>query len=246
MRILTALRLFWNGWARNDEFARYILAEKASHFFYPEYRFSDFGRTFLKDEAFLSYFNSLVGTDNYHSIDRKFTLSQLMKLTDAVPGDTAECGVYQGASSYLICRHNARAGKKHHLFDSFKGLSAPGPEDGSHWKAGDLASQEAEVRKNLSAFDFVEYHRGWIPERFPDVSQKRFSFVHLDIDLYQPTLDSLVFFYERMQPGGIMLCDDYGFVTCPGARKAMDSFFAEKKEKIIHLSSGQGFIQRQA
>ena len=30
-----------------------------------------------------------------------------------------------------------------------------------------------------------------------------------------------------------MLFDDYGFATCPGARRAIDEFFADKPEPII-------------
>ena len=74
------------------------------------------------------------------------------------------------------------------------------------------------------------------------MEHERFSFVHLDVDLYQPTMDSLEFFYGRMNPCSIILCDDYGFVTCPGAKKAMDSFFADKPEEIVSLPTGQGFV----
>ena len=91
-------------------------------------------------------------------------------------------------------------------------------------------------------FDFVVFHSGWIPEKFHEVSDVRFCFVHLDVDLFQPTLDSLSFFYDKMSPGGIILCDDYGFITCPGARKAMNSFFADKPEEIVSLPTGQGFV----
>jgi hypothetical protein len=66
----------------------------------------------------------------------------------------------------------------------------------------------------------------------------------LDVDLYQPTLDSLTFFYEKMTQGGIILCDDYGFTTCPGAKKAMDSFLSDKPEEVVSLPTGQGFVVR--
>lgn len=69
-----------------------------------------------------------------------------------------------------------------------------------------------------------------------------FCFVHIDVDLYQPTYDSLAFFYERTSSGGIILCDDYGFITCPGAKAAMDSFFLNKLERIVCLPTGQGFV----
>jgi hypothetical protein len=114
--------------------------------------------------------------------------------------------------------------------------------DGAYWRPNDLACPEDRVRANLVGLDPVAIHKGWIPSGFSDVEEVTFSFVHLDVDLYQPTLDSLQFFYPRLPPGGILLCDDYGFVTCPGARKAMDEFFADKPEPIIQSPSGQGFV----
>ena len=100
-------------------------------------------------------------------------------------------------------------------------------------------------RNNLSQFNFVKYYKGWIPDRFSEVQMLTFSFVHIDVDLYQPTLDSIAFFYERLNKGGIMICDDYGFITCPGAKKAMDDFFRDKTEPVIMLTTGQAFIIKQ-
>ena len=45
-----------------------------------------------------------------------------------------------------------------------------------------------------------------------------------------------------MNKGGIILCDDYGFSTCPGAKQAVDEFLAGKPEKIIWLSGSSAFI----
>ena len=246
MKIWTAGSLLWRAYLRRDEEARYQLAEKLAGWIDPEYKFSEFGRLYLKDLEFLRTYEALVGKNNYHSLDRKYVLSELLKLIDQVPGDTAECGVFEGASSYFICRHTEGSEKKHHIFDSFEGLSQPDQRDGRYWNRGALAASEEKARTNLKEFDFVLYHKGWIPQRFSDVQTRDFCFVHLDVDLYQPTLDSLEFFYDRVRPGGIILCDDYGFITCPGARQAMDTFFAGRKEKIVHLSTGQGFIQKLA
>jgi O-methyltransferase len=183
--------------------------------------------------------------------DRKFILFQLAKSVADISGDTVECGVFTGGSSFLICEAKSKFSNvsfEHHVFDSFQGLSNPSeidlPEKSrtSLWQKNDLAVSEDRVRKNLSRFSFVKYYQGWIPERFSEVSNKKFSFVHVDVDLYQPTFDSLKFFYERMNPGGILLCDDYGFESCPGAYKAFNDLMQDKPEKIIQLSSGQGFI----
>jgi hypothetical protein len=169
---------------------------------------------------------------------------QLLRMTESIPGDTAECGVYRGASSFLICKfiENSAFSKTHHVFDSFEGLSEPVALDGEHWRKNDLQADLADTQRTLSSFGNVEFHKGWIPNRFFEVADRRFSFVHVDVDIYEPTRDSMAFFYPRMSEGGVILCDDYGFKSCPGATKAVDDFLDEKPEKMIALSDGGGFL----
>ncbi len=186
--------------------------------------------------------------------DRKFVLWSMASSTRNIPGDTAECGVLDGASSYLICSaRNSASQTEHHVFDSFEGLSPPRPEDqpssdrAFHWATGDLSVPLEETKDKLSRFDNIHYYKGWIPDRFPEVAEHSFAFVHIDVDLYQPTKDALAFFYPRLEPGGILLCDDYGYHTCPGARRAFDEFAATTPERlVVHLPTGQGFITKRA
>lgn len=209
----------------------------------PSYRFdwSSFG--WLRNDEFNRFLKSFSESDGFNS-HRRWTLKQLLRLTSSVPGHTAECGVYYGAGSYLICQANASMQplKIHHLFDSFEGLSAPSTAvDGGHWKTGDMKCSMESVQSRLIGYK-TRFHKGWIPTTFHDVIDEMFSFVHIDVDLFQPTKDSVEFFYPRMSAGGIMLFDDYGFDTCPGATKAIDEFFSDKAEKPVSLSSGGAFI----
>jgi O-methyltransferase len=227
---------------RNKE-QRYYAMERLANMFNPHFHFTEAGQVWRDDKDFEENYCKLVKTD-FHSIDRKYTVNQFLNLTKNISGDMAECGVYKGATAWFIGTFIKQQGlhKTLHVFDSFEGLSKPGNEDGSYWGAGNLATDESICRHNLAAFDFVKYYKGWIPDRFAEVETARFSFVHIDVDLYQPTFDSLSFFYERLNKGGIIICDDYGFSTCPGARKAMDNFFTDKSESVIMLTTGQGFI----
>ena len=45
-----------------------------------------------------------------------------------------------------------------------------------------------------------------------------------------------------MSAGGIIVCDDYAFTTCPGATQVIDEFLADKPEKMIRMSGGGGFL----
>lgn len=179
-------------------------------------------------------------------IDRGFFLFSTARRIRSVPGDTADIGVRYGSSSFYILKGLKDETRTHHLFDSFEGLSAPtaGDRDANnktHWKQGDIAVEEAVTAQNLSMFPNCRYYKGWVPTRFAEVADKRFALVHVDVDLHQPTLDTLEFFYERMNPGGVIICDDYGSAACPGAKKAVDDFFA-LKEHVFYIPTGQALI----
>jgi hypothetical protein len=226
----------------------YAWGERLFALFAPDAKLAEFGRSFYRDAEFLGDYERF-DRENYRSLDRKFALRELLRLALPLDGDAAECGVFRGASAFLIAKALTAAGggKVLHLFDSFVGLSQPTAADGDYWTPGALACGVAEVQANLAPVaTAVQFYPGWIPERFSEVSEKRFCFVHIDVDLYEPTWEALTFFYPRLVPGGVLVCDDYGFETCPGARKAMDAFFAARSEPVIHLPTGQGFIIRQA
>jgi O-methyltransferase len=180
--------------------------------------------------------------------DRRFFLLASAGATRDIPGDTAECGARFGTSSFFILNGLADSDKQHHIFDSFEGLSTPTEKDHSsdhqlsEWRPGDLSANEHVTRENLQGFPNCRFYKGWIPKRFDEVGDHRFSFVHVDVDLYEPTKASLEFFYPRMNAGGMILCDDYGFSDCPGATQAMDDFFRDKQESILHIPTGQGLV----
>lgn len=226
-----------------SEEEQYIFAEKAAMSIYPKFRFSEFGRLWLNDQEFFDDYIEFMDPGNWHSADRKFMLNQFLNSTAGIDGDFAECGAYAGGSAIFMCRTAVARGRHVHLFDSFEGLSAPNAYDGSYWAKGALASAEDRIRANLERYSgqFTTY-KGWIPSRFTEVEKKQFAFVHIDVDLYEPTRDSLEFFYPRVPSGGILLLDDHGFSSCPGARKAAIEFFDGKPERIIDVTTGQGLI----
>ena len=97
---------------------------------------------------------------NQRSAERKLSLVQLLGSLTHVDGATAECGTYQGASSYFMCK--ARGNRSvHYVFDSFEGLSEPGDLDRSkntlvQWQVGDLSTNEEQVRRELAQFSNVQ------------------------------------------------------------------------------------------
>lgn len=221
----------------------YAAVENCLAVLYPKAKVGEDLKSFWNDTAFVAAYRALAG-DNYRALERKYTVYNLLNSLHWLSGEIAECGAYNGSTAYFMALANERSGQNRniYLFDSFEGLSQPSAEDGSYWQAGDLACPEEAARRNLAGFRNIHIHRGWIPTQFPRVADRRFCFVHVDVDIYQPTRDSIEFFLPRLQPGGMLVCDDYGFESCPGARRAMDDIFAGRPERIIHLPTGQGLV----
>ena len=68
------------------------------------------------------------------------------------------------------------------------------------------------------------------------------SFVHLDVDLYAPTFDSLTYFYPRLSTGVVIICDDCGAPLFPGAHRAWDDFCEQHEVPYVVLDTGQSVI----
>lgn len=181
--------------------------------------------------------------------DRVYLMWEIGRLLAArgIEGATAECGSRFGKSSFFLLSGLDDAERPHHLFDSFEGLSESTEEDRAQegiraWSAGEMSVDEQVAREKLADFPQCRFHKGWIPDRFEDVDGESFACVHIDVDLHQPTHDTLEFFWPRLSPGGIIVSDDYGLATCPGVKHAFDDFFEERDAHPLPLPSGQVMV----
>jgi O-methyltransferase len=156
-----------------------------------------------------------------------------VQATQKVPGEMAEVGVFLGGSAAVIL--NASHGKHLHLFDTFAGL----PEAGDFLKQGEYAGSQEKVARTLAGYkERITLYPGLFPEDTGHfVEHLRFSFVHLDMDLYDGTLGALRFFWPRMNPGGILLSHDYPQLN--GVVMAFQQFFSDQPEAFLPLSGQQ-------
>jgi O-methyltransferase len=177
------------------------------------------------------------------SIERCWTLSEMLKQALNVEGDVLEAGVFRGGTARLLKPLVEGAdGRTLFLFDSFEGMEKVSETADRHEK-GDFADTSLEgVKAVVGAGGRVDFRKGWIPDTFTGLEDRRFCFAHIDLDLYQGILDCLAFVYPRMPTGGVIVLDDYGFPSCPGARKAVEEFFEEKPERPLALMTGQALV----
>ena len=140
----------------------------------------------------------------------------------------------------------AKEKTKLHLFDTFSGLPPVSDKD-THfgttiWKENEFGNTSDEsVKRYLSKYENVFLYKGRFPDTSDPIKDVKFSFVHLDVDLYRSTRDCLEFFYPRLVRGGIILTHDY---HSNGVQTAFKEYFYNKKIPLVELTGSQCMIVR--
>lgn len=163
-----------------------------------------------------------------------FFVDCCIKIKDKnLEGDVAECGVFKGGSARILA--TVFEDKKILLFDTFTGL----PEDDAHpegtLKKGGFGEVTLdEVKEYLSDKDNCLFYPGWFPKSAQRSSlwqnDKKFSFVHLDMDLYQSTKTGIEFFWKKLVNGGAIIFDDFKGVDTPGIEQSIIEFFENRND----------------
>ncbi len=167
-----------------------------------------------------------------------YQIYAMAKKTEKIEGEIAEVGVYKGGSAKLIRQATQ---KPIHLFDTFEGLPDISKHDNpDEFHKGDYPASLENVKNTLKDYSNIYFYKGIFPSTSEPVKNKRFSFVHFDVDIYESTVDCLRFFYPRMSKGGIIISHDYP--GAKGVKKAFDEFFEDKQEIVIELFSDQCLI----
>lgn len=177
--------------------------------------------------------------------DRLFTLWQFAKQAKILSGAMAQVGVFRGGSARLIAYATEGNAKPFYLFDTFKGMPKVNESIDLH-KEGDFIDTSLDsVKERFSNTKNVIFCQGIFPATADPAKNEKFSFVYIDVDIYQSTLDSLKFFYPKMLSGGFIVFDDYMGKNTPGVKKALDEFLSDKKEVPIITTVGQCVIIKQ-
>ena len=103
---------------------RYAEIERLASVLVPGEHLSEIQRSMFQDKEFRKDFEKL-SDGVYRSYDRKFLMREFARLALGKEGHFAECGVFKGASAYILAKElkNAGSSKKLHLYHLFEGLS---------------------------------------------------------------------------------------------------------------------------
>ncbi len=163
----------------------------------------------------------------------------------AVPGAMAELGVYRGASARLL--HHYCPERKLYLFDTFSGFTETDMTKESMPVAYNQTRQFADtnVALVLRTIEPRNSNVTPVPGSFPasitpEIRNEAFAFVHLDVDLEEPTRSGLEFFWPRLNPGGFLVVHDYN--AWPGVRIAVDDFRRRQAVAAVPMPDKSGSI----
>jgi O-methyltransferase len=183
--------------------------------------------------------------------DRLYVLWQAARNVRNLPGVAAEVGTYRGGSAYFMAkalRYFDGSEPEVHVIDTFEGHPSAKISKRDVFHTAGLFSDTSfeKVSEYLAGFPRLEVHNGefsHVAGTFPD---QKYRIVHIDTDLYQPTLDCLHYFGPRLVKGGIILVDDYGAEKCQPVVDAVTEFLAgEEDYHVWDLLTEQAILLRQ-
>lgn len=173
------------------------------------------------------------------AITRFIETYELYKMVQNVPGSFVECGVASGQFLMALAHFCSIFEGYHYLrrvigFDTFEGFVEINDQDkgsgAEHMKTGGLAFDSYEILEQaaelydrnrvLGHIPKIELVRGDISKTLPEYLEKNphliVGMLHLDLDLYKPTKDTLELLISRIPKGGMIVFDEPNCKDYPG------------------------------
>lgn len=157
-----------------------------------------------------------------------------------VVGAFAEVGVYRGETARMI--HAMDPSRTFHLFDTFEGFDErdlKNEKTNEHTTIDFSNTSEEGAKLLIEGGDKIIVHRGYFPETTKNLEEQNYALVHLDADLYQPTLAALKYFYPRLSAGAVIIIHDYNH-TWEGVGRALAEFMPGIPETLVELADCEG------
>jgi hypothetical protein len=189
-------------------------------------------------------FHSARSPGSWHSGDLRVAAS----LVREIRGDFIELGAWYGNTTKKMVPLAAEQAKRVHAVDSFEGMASPTAFD--FRPAGNLSIggvQKFYATMDKAAIDRSTYdvHVGWIPEVFSGIPDRKYSFAIIDLDNYQPTVDSIDWLWPRVSSGGIVAFDDFYPSNMMECSRAIKEFLRRERDHcIVGFQNYQLYVQK--
>lgn len=156
-------------------------------------------------------------------------------------GDFVECACYKGTTVRVICDavDFARyAPRRYWLYDLFEhDLDLPHHAMPEHSQFLFMKTKE-----RFADTPNVLVTQGRVPDVLKDVSPQSIAFMHLDLNNVDAEMGALEILFDRMEPGAVLVLDDFGWAGYAPQRVAETGFFKNRGYNVLELPTGQGIV----
>ena len=182
-----------------------------------------------------------------------------------ISGDFVECGIFKGGSammiSYAMQKFNNKEDKNLWLYDTFEGMANPSYYDKNVdnqnaidelrklkkkankkdiWAYSPLNYVKENIKKTGINDKNVFFIKGLVENTLHKHKPKKISLIRLDTDFYESTKIELELLFPNLEPGGVLIIDDYGHWK--GCKKAVDDYFENKKNIFFQQIDYTGIV----
>lgn len=159
---------------------------------------------------------------------------------EGIAGDIVQAGVWKGGSALFLHGLNRAYGLDRELWlaDTFYGFDPSTVKHERDLKAlqafSDFQGEPLSAQKVKDLFekhqlldDAVHFLEGDVKDTLPGSGISQIALLHIDVDFFEPTYNTLATLYDKLSPGAYVVIDDYG-VPHFNCNDAVDQFRAER------------------
>jgi O-methyltransferase len=204
----------------------------------------------LGDKAFLEIFEN-IRSSTLVDIYRCYEIWSLVEEVSKLDGKAAllEVGVWRGGTSAIIAKRLELLGSDEILYaaDTFTGVVKSSTRDSTYNDGEHNDTSLDYVTRTLHdhlQLSNVRILQGIFPEQTQHLipEDTRFRLCHIDVDVYKSSEDIVNWIWSRLLPGGAILFDDYGFITCNGITQFVNEQRALKDRLFIYNLNGHAIL----
>lgn len=210
---------------------------------------------FIHESRFSKAYKAAAATNPWEGFSlqwRVYVVCWFANHVKNLEGDFVECGVNTGAYARAVIDYIdfPKLDKKFYLFDTFGGLVAEQISEKEKEIGIDQLYKNnykdvyEEVKKTFASFN-VNVVKGSVPSTLNSCTSDKIAYLSIDMNVTEPEIAAINYFWDRVVKGGVVILDDYGFPPHINQKNAFDEFARQKGIEILNLPTGQGVIIKQ-
>ena len=209
-------------------------------------------------QSLFDSFNSFILSEDRRIFSKLISRTLLYNEVKDIPGDIVECGVFKGTGLYTFLKlkglYNPNSSKKVVGFDFFDtNQLISSINNKTDKEAMDVLFKERNFIHETSFKDYLStklIQDGFLNTDFElvdgdlSITSKEYSennpgfkisLMYMDVDLEEPTYNTLVNLWDNVTKGGIIVFDEYGYNKWSES-KGVDRFIEERNIEIKSLN----------